>query len=559
MFKRNHTIQGRILRALGIVIVAVVILSGLSLFAIFKAEGSFQATNAELNKNRVHFMDLRLSLEHTSSAFELIGASKGESGLQHLESIRKAKATFLSVIDVMATENEAKPWAKEIAEIKGKFEAVDVVGREVALAFVEGKTEIANVKQEGLRNGLGELRTKLDELRTTIGNYHEVQLGKALQALILLIIPVAAATLILPTASMWFTTQKVDKELSNFVKSLSNFSEQNDQTSEGLRSASEALSAASSEQSAAVQETVASIAEIRSMLSQTANHVREVQSLTSVVNDKTHDGSQIMTRMEKSMLAIEQSNAQLQSFEEIIQSIRGKTQMINDIVFKTQLLSFNASIEAARAGQYGRGFAVVAEEVGKLAQMSGSASKEIDQLLNDSQKRVVQIVEAVQERVRDGKGVTADALKRFNEIAKQIVVISEKVNQVGEASVEQEGGVEQTARAMDQMDETAMENKKASEQILKISDRVRHLSGKIREVTEGVRRFVKHETSNAASIAPSSANGTTTDVESSGNEAVLSLVNRLSQRHQSSASQKLDAANGISADDGSFRKVDDRG
>ncbi len=163
-------------------------------------------------------------------------------------------------------------------------------------------------------------------------------------------------------------------------------------------------------------------------------------------------------------------------FEEIIHSIKEKTQIINDIVFKTQLLSFNASIEAARAGQYGRGFAVVAEEVGKLAQMSGSASKEIDQLLADSQKRVTQIVDAVQHRVRDGKEVSGEALKRFNEIAKQIVTISDKVNQVGEATLEQEGGVEQTARAMDQMDETALHNKKGAEQMFKIAERVRQLS-----------------------------------------------------------------------------------
>ena len=55
-------------------------------------------------------------------------------------------------------------------------------------------------------------------------------------------------------------------------------------------------------------------------------------------------------------------------------------------MFKTQLLSFNASIEAARAGQHGRGFAVVAEEVGHLAQTSGKAAEEIRNLLEKQSK-----------------------------------------------------------------------------------------------------------------------------------------------------------------------------
>jgi methyl-accepting chemotaxis protein len=292
------------------------------------------------------------------------------------------------------------------------------------------------------------------------------------------------------------------------------------------------------------------------MLSQTANHVREVQNMTATVNDKTVDGSQIMNRMESSMVAIEQANSQLQSFEEIIRSIKEKTQIINDIVFKTQLLSFNASIEAARAGQYGRGFAVVAEEVGKLAQMSGSASKEIDQLLADSQKRVTQIVDAVQDRVRDGKEVSGEALKRFNEIAKQIVTISDKVNQVGEATLEQEGGVEQTARAMDQMDETALHNKKGAEQMFKIAERVRQLSHSVRAVTEGLSVYVwasdirkRPNTRGEQAQAPAEAAHQDQDDH-------MHLVKNLSQKSGSLASivHQVD----LTADDPSFRKTGTR-
>ncbi len=383
--------------------------------------------------------------------------------------------------------------------------------------------------------------------------YHADNLARDYYAF--LVMAVAAASVVLPTLYIWLTTRTLNGELVHFVRTLHNFSEQNDQTSETLKASSENLSSASGEQSAAVQETVASIAEIRSMLSQTANHVREVQNMTFTVNDKTNDGMQIMNRMEAAMMAIEQANSQLQSFEEIINAIKEKTQIINDIVFKTQLLSFNASIEAARAGQYGRGFAVVAEEVGKLAQMSGGASKEIDTLLADSLRRVGKIVEAVQGRVRDGKDVSGEALKRFSEIAKQIGIISEKVNQVGEATLEQEGGVEQTARAMDQMDQTALHNKKSAEQMFKVAERVRTLSFKVREMTSDIRRYVREDGVAELHVVremPQSfvaGPGTTPQSENEMQDLVKNLGQKFSH-----IPQKAERTPVISADDPSFRK-----
>ncbi|NJL24603.1 MAG: hypothetical protein HC902_05155 [Calothrix sp. SM1_5_4] len=131
--------------------------------------------------------------------------------------------------------------------------------------------------------------------------------------------------------------------------------------------------------------------------------------------------------------------------------------------------------------------------MGKLAQLSGGASKEIDQLIGDSRARVHQIVQSVDERVADGKSVSAEALQRFAEIAQQIGSISEKINQVGAATLEQEGGVEQTARAMDKMDEAALMNKKASDEMMKVSEEVRALNAKIRETTRGIRIYVREE------------------------------------------------------------------
>lgn len=558
MIKSRETIQGRILRALFLVVGAVLVLSGLSLYAILQAQNTVKTTNESLSRNSRYFLQLHLSVEQILSEVNLLALSKGPAAQQHLETIRKAKENFSEVTAEMEKDNAGKPWMKEVQDLKTSLDAIDALAKEAAAAYVDSKIDTFVAKQDELVDKLKAMRKELSDISSSISNQIESGLFALLRALIFMLTPVAIATLVVPSSYIWMITRKLDRELSRFVRDLYEFSEQNDQTSEQLKGASENLSSASSEQSAAVQETVASIAEIRSMLSQTANHVREVQNMTSTVNDKTTDGSQIMNRMESAMVAIEQANSQLQSFEDIIRSIKEKTQIINDIVFKTQLLSFNASIEAARAGQYGRGFAVVAEEVGKLAQMSGSASKEIDQLLSDSQKRVGQIVEAVQLRVRDGKDVSGEAMKRFNEIAKQINIISEKVNQVGEATLEQEGGVEQTARAMDQMDETALHNKKGAEQMFKIAEKVRHLSFKIREVTEGLSRYVRDSGVNRASHyeLPDDRTPAAPAMEMQTDESVVSLVKTIAEKHSTTtaAAARLEEGDGISADDPTFRK-----
>lgn len=218
------------------------------------------------------------------------------------------------------------------------------------------------------------------------------------------------------------------------------------------------------EQSAAIQESVSALAEMASMIGQTNQNVQLSLDTSHGALSRAEEGKQIMDRMSHAMTSIQKSNHQLQDLSNVIENINSKTLIINDIVFKTQLLSFNASIEAARAGQHGRGFAVVAEEVGNLAELSGQASKDIEVLLSESQQKVKETLEMIQLRVAEGNKVSQLAMEAFHRISSQIEEINQQVRAISEATQQQQIGIDQSNAAMRQMNASAQTNSQASAQ-----------------------------------------------------------------------------------------------
>lgn len=251
---------------------------------------------------------------------------------------------------------------------------------------------------------------------------------------------------------------KIVRPVDEVISNLSATSGLVGDASAQLEQHGQSLAEGSTEQAAAIQETVASMAEMSSMVAQTNEHAGMSLAGAQSMGEQADAGAKIMERMVASMEAIQQANNQLQNMANIINEISSKTTVINDIVFKTQLLSFNASIEAARAGQHGRGFAVVAEEVGNLAEMSGNAAKEIQILLDDSKKQVAQIVEMTNSRVNEGYKVSKESLETFTNIAREIRTVSTQIESINQATREQETGISQTSTAMGQMDVVAQRN-----------------------------------------------------------------------------------------------------
>ncbi|HEY8271131.1 MAG TPA: methyl-accepting chemotaxis protein [Pseudobdellovibrionaceae bacterium] len=311
------------------------------------------------------------------------------------------------------------------------------------------------------------------------------------------------------------------------------------------------------EQSAAIQESVSALSEMSSMIAQTGQNIKLSLETSQDALGKSTEGKQIMDRMSHSMASIQKANDQLQEISNVIEDIHRKTAIINDIVFKTQLLSFNASIEAARAGQHGRGFAVVAEEVGNLAELSGQAAKDIEILLGDSQRKVRETLEMIQGRVSDGNKVSQSAMQAFNEISKNIDEINSQVRSINEATQQQEIGIQQTNLAMKQMDIISQNNTVASTEALQIVQNLKSQSTDLREVMTalfelvGSRPVMKssdHEKSSrqeSHSFKDSSAAKTDQHMES--------LIHQITMKKSVSAPVK--ESQSISADDPDFKRA----
>ncbi len=107
----------------------------------------------------------------------------------------------------------------------------------------------------------------------------------------------------------------------------------------------------------------------------------------------------LVSGMETSMTEIAQavgrSTMSVQRLEESAERIHGFVETIQEMAAATNMLSLNAGIEAARAGDHGRGFAVVAREVGKLAEESGRRSAQIGSVVGGVTRQMAETLQAV--------------------------------------------------------------------------------------------------------------------------------------------------------------------
>ena len=191
-------------------------------------------------------------------------------------------------------------------------------------------------------------------------------------------------------------------------------------------------------------------------------------------------------------------NTQMEETNEAIKNISKAVDLIADITTQTNLLSLNASIEAARAGQAGRGFAVVAEEIKKLAEQSAQGADSIKQITEDIVKKSAISVEML-EKVTESMDKEVLSL---NSAKDDFEVLSTKVND----SIEAVKHISEKTEELDSLknsilenindlsaisEENAASNEEVSASVTDISQRITSMNGSVTDVNDATNRIAE--------------------------------------------------------------------
>ena len=144
-----------------------------------------------------------------------------------------------------------------------------------------------------------------------------------------------------------------------------------------------------------------------------------IQNVQTLTRDRTEGADSLARTIVEGDEQIQSTNSLISAVTRDIENVLEVIEIINAIASQTNLLSMNAAIESAHAGEAGRGFAVVAEEIGKLADSTGENAARIDQSLN-----------AVAQKMREADGASRASAESYDSIRSEVEAFRQSMAEI---------------------------------------------------------------------------------------------------------------------------------
>ncbi|MEA1922845.1 MAG: methyl-accepting chemotaxis protein [Pseudomonadota bacterium] len=347
-------------------------------------------------------------------------------------------------------------------------------------------------------------------------------LGALLLAAALLVVFLAARSIVLPlkvlmakvrlmadgdlTASVPRTTRY--DEIGDLLKAFNLMAKMlRNQTSEVIEGAA-TIGATIAELSATTAELAASATQSSSAVVEIAATVEEIRQTSHLSHEKAEEvaglAEQVMLRAEsgrnetaKAVTGMDQIRDDVAAIAEGIISLSEQNLNIGEIIEavsnfadQSNMLSVNASIEAAKAGEHGKGFAVVAQEVKALADQSKEATTQVRRLLGDIQKATssaVMVTERGGKAVDKGVEQTEKAGIEIDTMADMSRASADASVQIVASSQQQQIGMDQVAQAMEGIKSASRQNVEGARQLESAIDNLGKLGQRLQQLSAGLK------------------------------------------------------------------------